>query len=730
MGCMNNHIWRVAVPTPLWTCFDYRAPAQAPDTPLVPGLRVRVPFGRREMIGVLIDIVDQSSVPHDKLKFIQEIIDKTPAMTPTVLKLYQWASDYYHHPLNSVIFSTLPKFLRQGKTCSPTWCLRYQITEAGAAALAQGIKRAPKQEALLTLLEEESQGLNPNQLKAFGRNVVNTLLEKHWMIETINDAIPAATIKESPLPLNQAQQDAVAAITQTSHFQTFLLSGITGSGKTEVYFQAMEPILSSGKQALVLVPEIVLTPQTIARFQKRFDTPIAVLHSGLSDGERMQAWMQANQGFARIIIGTRSAIFVPMKNPGIIILDEEHDTSFKQQSGFRYSARDLAVVRGQFENIPIVLGTATPSLESLYNVQRARYQKLSLPERAGAAKPPQVTVLDMRNKKLIAGMSALLIESIQTHLNNKGQILLFLNRRGYAPVLMCHQCGWSVHCPHCDANMTLHHASKRLHCHHCGSQQLAPRTCHKCKQTELIHVGVGTERLEQELKKQFPNHNILRVDRDSVSSKSGLKRTLQLAHDHADILIGTQMLAKGHHFPKLSLVAIIDADTGLFSMDFRATERLAQLLVQVSGRAGRVEKTGQVLIQTHHPDHPLLKTLLTQGYQGCGEALLKERQDAQLPPYTHFAIFRAQSPHTESAMKFLNHLKATLEKKQQNHVQILGPVPAPMEKKAGIYRAQLLFKSISRPQLQTFLKSIKQQITQNKNRGIQWSLDIDPQEML
>jgi primosomal protein N' (replication factor Y) len=520
-------------------------------------------------------------------------------------------------------------------------------------------------------------------------------------------------------------------------FGVFLVDGVTGSGKTEVYLSIIDEVLARGEQALVLVPEIGLTPQLVSRFEERFQqrlkNPIALLHSGLSDSERLNAWLMAKKGDASIDIGTRSAIFTPLLKPGVIILDEEHDPSYKQQDGFRYSARDVAVKRAQLESLPVVLGSATPSLESLENARQQRYQHLLLPERAGNANHPDVSVIDVRKQPMIDGLSSLLINAMKRHFQKGGQVLLFLNRRGYAPVLLCHDCGWVSKCKRCDAHMTLYHerGQRRLRCHHCGSERPADHQCPDCESSELHPVGSGTERLEETLTHQFPDIGITRIDRDTTRRKGAMQSLLDSVHEGTSrILVGTQMLAKGHHFPDVTLVGIVDIDQGLFSADFRATERMAQLIVQVSGRAGRAEKAGQVLIQTHHPDHPLLKVLLDEGYASFANAALDERRLAQLPPYRYFALLRAEATDGRLPMQFLQQARGLAEAFAGKDVQLLGPVPAPMEKRAGRIRAQLLLQSASRSALHNLLTPWLLQLESSKSgRKVRWSIDVDPQEM-
>ena len=657
-------ILQVAIPSLPWRSFDYLL-FNLENKILQPGIRLKVPFGRREKIGILLNVVTRSRVPLNKLKPVIEIIDDTSFISYSLLRLYRWASDYYHYPLGEIILGSLPYSFRQGRTTA-----------------------------------------------------------NEQMNELVQTILPS-------LKLNTYQQKAVNKVTESKEFQIFLLSGVTGSGKTEVYLRCIEKLIAQNKQALVLVPEIGLTPQTLKRFQEQFSIPIVVLHSSLTDKKRALSWTMAKTGVAKIVIGTRSAVFTPLLNAGIIIVDEEHDISFKQQSGFRYSARDLAIVRGQFENIPVLLGSATPSLESLHNVNQDRYQLLPLPNRAGNANLPHLTIIDLRNKKLIAGMSEDLLNAVEKHVRNKGQLLLFLNRRGYAPVLLCHGCGWVIHCDCCDARLTLHYFPKRLYCHYCGATKEIPSTCLKCRQRKLVDVGLGTEQLEVVLQQRFPDYGIVRIDRDSTRTKNSMEDKLSLIHNQkVSILIGTQMIAKGHHFAHLTLVAIIDADSSLYSSDFRATERMGQLLIQVAGRAGRViDYQGEVLIQTHQPDNPFLTTLLKEGYEAFAKALLKERQLVQLPPFIHLALLRAEAVKKNLPIEFLLKIKKLIVQDLKEKVELLGPIPAEMERKSGYYRYQLLFQSKSRKNLHNVLNKLISLI-ENQHKKVRWSLDIDPQEII
>ena len=540
-------------------------------------------------------------------------------------------------------------------------------------------------------------------------------------------------LAQAELPLNPEQRAAFEAV-RASHggFHCFLLAGVTGSGKTEVYLQLIRETLAAGRQALVLIPEINLGPQTLARFERRFNARIALLHSALTDRERLDAWLAARDGEADIVIGTRSALFTPLKRPGLIIVDEEHDASYKQQDGLRYHARDLALVRARLENVPILLGSATPALESLHNAQAGRYGLLRLTQRAGGAHPPKFIRLDVKSMPLDAGLSRPLQQAIGDTLAAGQQVLVFLNRRGFAPTLLCHDCGWISQCPRCDARMTVHQGSGELRCHHCDHRQRPPMNCPQCGKLDLRPLGAGTERAEERLRILFPNHPVLRIDRDSTSRKHAMRDLFATINSGEPcILVGTQMLAKGHHFPRVTLVAILDADGGLFSADFRASERMAQQIVQVAGRAGRAEEPGRVLIQTHLADHPLLVQLTEDGYFAFAEQALSERRAAGLPPFAHLALLRAEAHKPGQAEAFLDSAcsaaEQLLEQMGGPEVELLGPVPAPMERRAGKHRAQLLLQCMSRAPLHRLLTPWLQSLEQLPGgRQVRWSLDIDP----
>jgi primosomal protein N' (replication factor Y) len=537
--------------------------------------------------------------------------------------------------------------------------------------------------------------------------------------------------RPSDVALTEAQAECVAAIlSSAASFSAHLLYGVTGSGKTEVYLRVIAAAIARGGQALVLVPEIALTPQLVDRFRTRFSTGVVAVHSGLTGVERRDAWRSAHSGQARIIIGTRSAVFTSMPNLALIVVDEEHDGSYKQQEGFRYSARDLAVLRARSAGVPIVLGSATPSLETLENTATGRYAKHVLPQRPGAARAPHIRLVDLRKHAADQGLSTPALQAMQQHLGADGQIIVFLNRRGYAPSLFCNACGWVAPCAHCDARMTLHRRAQQLRCHHCGAHGAIPSMCGNCRQP-LHPVGQGTERVEETLQRLFPRAPLARLDRDTAGARGAVQTVLDRVHSgEARILVGTQMLTKGHHFPEVSLVVILNADQGLFAGDFRATERLAQTITQVAGRAGRGAKPGEVLIQTEFPEHPLLARLLTEGYDGFARSALDERREAGWPPYSRLALLRAEAKDSAGLEAFLQAAIGAGHPLHDASVKVLGPASALIARRADHYRAHLLVETGSRSTLQRFLTDWLPLVeTLPGPRGLRWSIDVDPLEV-
>jgi len=730
---------RIAISSPLRRCFDYLPPvAGDPAIWQQCGIRVKVPFGRgqQERVGIVVAIIDETAIAQHKLKYVSAVIDTKPIFSEVLLRWYQWVSDYYHHSLGDVLFTALPKLLREDNPLAGKTQRYWQLTEAGIFMESSDLKRAPKQQALLQILQLHPEGLTRDIL--FAHALIGAplkALQKKGYVECVEKALNTAAnegVTEPGLILNNEQAIAVSEICASlGQFKPYLLYGITGSGKTEVYLQVIAKVLAQGQQVLVLIPEISLTPQTAARFMQRFSYTTVILHSTLTDKERLESWYQAATGIARIIIGTRSAIFAPLPELGLIIVDEEHDTSFKQQEGLRYHARDIAIMRARYQQVPIVLGSATPVLESWFNARQSRYDLLSLTQRAGNAQPALIRLVDTRLHPLTDGLSSPTLEKIRTHLAAGRQVLVFLNRRGFSPTLMCYDCGHVAKCRHCDARVTVHLKQRRLICHHCGWQRGIYVNCEECKKSNLYPMGHGTERLEETLARLFIDKKVLRIDSDTVSNKNALTDILSQIHEgECDILLGTQMLAKGHHFPNVTLVVIIDADTGLFSADFRGTERLAQLVLQVAGRAGRALHAGEVIIQTRQAQHPLWQQLIHNDYGVLANNLLTERNNAGLPPCAHIALVRAEGKVLTQVMDFLQEIKRHAQQLGSQGVELLGPAPAPMEKRAGRFRAQLLVRSSQRGDLHGLLSPWIKQVEALKSASkVRWSVDVDPIEL-
>ena len=727
------NIVRVALAVPLPRFFDYLYP---PDlTPIVGG-RVLVPFGSQKRVGIVVDLPASSDVAKEKLKPIIDVLDAESLFNSTTWDWLAWSANYYRAALGDVLFQALPVKLRNGESAVKNDRTFWRITDLGKQALESGeLKRAKKQiEALNLLLTQDLEKGNNEISSAMwsalkGKDYVEEIIvpteQKSWQQALGNN--PLVNL-DNRLTLNKQQALAFSQLLFQEGFNVWLLEGVTGSGKTEIYLQYIEEVLKKGKQVLVLVPEIGLTPQTVRRFKARFNVEIDVLHSNLNDTQRLNVWERARTGQSAIVIGTRSALFTQFSDLGLIILDEEHDGSFKQQDGWRYHARDLGIVLAQKLNIPILLGSATPSLESVNNVQNGKYHHLVLSKRAGNATALHQFVIDLKHQRIQNGLSEPLLKRMQEHLEKGNQVLLFLNRRGFAPVLLCHECGWIDECHHCEKPYTYHQHQRVLRCHHCGAQKTVPMQCGHCGSTHLVTTGLGTEQLEETLKARFPQYNIARIDRDSTARKGKLEGYLEdIQQGKSQILIGTQMLAKGHHFPNVTLVALLNVDNALFSLDFRAEERLAQLYVQVAGRSGRAEKQGEVVLQTHYPDHPLLTTLLEKGYQAFAEETLKLRHNMGLPPFSFQALFKAQCRHSEEAENALSQLASFFYEQKIEGLQVLGPIPAPFSKKAGQYRWQLLLQHVSRKQLQAALSRYSPELI--KSSQVRLILDVDPLDL-
>ena len=720
-------VLRVALPVPLPRLFDYLPPAGAEANADWIGCRVRVPFGRGVQVGVVL-AAGPAQAARESLKAVIERLDEAALLPGELLATLAFCARYYHAPPGEVLATAVPVALRDGQPLPETAAYGWQLTAAGREALAG----RPGQGRPRRLLERLAAGPCPEDgLEDFeGWRVAARALARQGKAERLAwpaERVPAAGEVPGPA-LNPAQRAALEVLREDNGFRTILLEGVTGSGKTEVYLQAVLDCLAAGRQALVLVPEIGLTPQTLQRFRARLGVPVLALHSGLADGERARAWLAMARGEGQVLVGTRSAIFTPLPRAGLIVVDEEHDGSYKQQDGIRYHARDLALVRAQALGVPVLLGSATPSLESLHNALSKRYRLARLPQRAGGATPARVRVVDVRKRPLEHGLSAEAMAAIAACLARGEQALVFKNRRGYAPVLLCHDCGWSATCSRCDAAMTVHGAGRTLVCHHCGARGRRPLACPDCGGLGLQPQGIGTERLEEVLAARFPGERLLRIDRETTRRRGALEQQLASLGDGPCLLVGTQMLAKGHDLPRLTLVVVVGVDEGLHSADFRAGEKLAQLLVQVAGRAGRAQWPGEVLLQTHHPDHPLLGTLLAGGYPAVAALALAEREAAGFPPFTFLAMLRAEAIREGDVQEFLAQARAAFP--EGADVEATAPMPAPMARRAGRSRGQVLVTGRQRPALQSALTRWLPLLYELKSaRRVRWSIDVDPVDL-
>ena len=724
----DQTVWRCAVPTPLRRLFDY-LPPEGWSGDIEPGSRVRVPFGHRSLVAIVVSQAKTSDLPSTRLRHCAAVLDTKPLYGTSLKQLVQWTAEYYQHPVGEVWPLALSPGERRGHPERPLGSPGIKLTLRGCGLAPNTPHGAPKQAGLIDLLRADPLKLDAVRRLGFQRSVINALIEKD-LIETCEIVRPEPwQTKTAPLPANPEQQSVIDSVRSSlHHFQVHLLYGITGSGKTEVYLQTIATCLEQRRQALVLLPEIALTPQTLARFEARFDVPVIALHSGIGNAARDRAWAAARHGHAAIILGTRSTVFVPMNRLGLIVVDEEHDAAFIQQDGLRYSARDVAIKRAQLEGCNVLLGSATPSLESWHNAEKQRYQRHVLSQRAGSSQLPKQRLIDISGLELSAGLSAELISHIEQTLINGEQVLVFLNRRGFANALLCHDCGWSSDCPDCDARMTLHKHPPALHCHHCDRRNTLPHHCPNCGSKRLVGTGIGTQQTEAFLAERFATFPVVRVDSDTVTSKAAIPELIdQLASADPILMIGTQMLSKGHHFPHVTLVAVVDADALLFSPDFRGEERLLQLLTQVAGRAGRDHKPGQVIIQTRHPEHPLIRGL-DAPYHNLLSDLLRQRAQAQLPPYGALAVIRCDSHSKQEGLDFLRALKDETPPIEAHYI---GPLPAAMARRKNRYRSQLIITAKTRPALaHTVAALVSRAELGSRSRQLSWSVDIDPYETL
>ena len=732
---MSEDLVEVLVPIPLMEKFSYLPPKNNTSS-LKQGSRVLIPFGRRTLVGVIWGFVKKDPFDKRKYKYIKDVLDESPLLDANSISLAEWSSRYYHYPLGEIITYFFPPSIRKGKDAKFRESKYLELTSKGSFLQATDLSRAPSQQKLIELLKEKTE-ISLKSAQAFGISaaVINGLIEKGFIARFSRELSPYKKFENNNLlsskELNPEQSEAVNAINGAQNKNiTFLLDGITGSGKTEVYLQAIQEVIRQGRQALILIPEIGLAPQAEERFREYFGDRVMSFHSAKNDREKVDAWLGASRGLVDIIIGTRSSVFLPMKNLGIIVVDEEHDLSFKQMDKFRYSARDMALYRAKLEKVPVVLASATPSLETLKNAEEDKYKVLKLSKRATGASLPSFQAVDLRGKELFEGLSKELLEASQTELAQGNQVLIFLNRRGYAPSMICKVCGWISNCERCDALMTVHKNPLKLHCHHCEAQKPYPNKCQSCDSNDFLTYGFGTEKIEEFLQNYFPNIKTLRIDSDSTRKKERLNEYFsEIREGKPMILLGTQLLAKGHHFPDVTLVGIIDADSGLFSADFRGSERVAQLMTQVSGRAGRDKKPGRVILQSYCPDHPQIEEIITGSYDKFAKKLLGERKSLKIPPFSFQAKIFAESPKSLISRDFILNLlnQSKIDEKIRMNVRVIGPLPSVMEKKSGVYRWELSIFSKSRSNLHKYLDVMQSRLYDPKlSKQVRWSIDVDP----
>jgi len=734
---MTAPIIRVALDLPMEKLFDFLAPGAVKDDV---GRLAVVPFGPRKRAGIIVELAGFSEIPLEKLKPVFHIQRALPKFSAQDLLLFQFCRRYYHHPFGAVVLNALPPAMRATKPIIPTRTRIFAITEGGTAAWAGLPARAVAQRGILAALLAGP--LTAASLKSRHERAAATLtglMKKGWIALADAASIPAIAVPDrrgavQGPPLNPEQSNAVAAVSaKLGEFAPMLLSGITGSGKTEVYLCAIAAALGAGKQALILVPEINLTPQFLRRLSSRFpDARIVEQHSGLAEVPRMRGYIEAQSGEADIVVGTRLAVFTSMPRLGLIVVDEEHDASFKQQEGFRYSARDVAIFRASEVQCPVLLGSATPSLESILNAERGRFTKLALTERAiPGAQLPRIGFIDLNTERTEDGLSLALISAIDETVKRGEQALVFINRRGYSPALVCGQCGWMPDCTRCSARLVFHQRERRLKCHHCGHQERVAAKCRECGSHELVPAGQGTERIEIALRAKLPQARIARVDRDSTRRRGSAEKIFSAAADGGlDVLVGTQMLSKGHDLARITLIGVVNADGAMFSADFRAAERMVAQLMQVAGRAGRADLAGRVLIQTRFASHPLYAAVAAQDHAQFAAMALIERKQAHLPPFTFLSLLRAESKSREALDQFMTMAAGEAKILQPGRdVHVWDPIPATLARKAGFERQQLMVQADSRPAMQNFLTAWLPVVRSNELRTVKWSLDVDPQDV-
>ncbi len=731
MTASVGRVGRFALPLPLHQGFDYRIP---PGMPVQPGVRCRLPFGSGTKIGILLSLREEEG-DGAELKTVEACLDDSPLLSPAMLELARWAADYYLQPIGELLFLCLPKALRKGQPLPQIRVSLWRPLPADEEELRSLERRAPKQHALYRALLDEPQGMSAERLREhFGdwRGAMKGL-QARGLAETVTGSGLDWPRSEPEFPVLTDEQQAIVDDLgrRLDGFGSHLIQGVTGSGKTEVYLELMRRVIEAGRQVILLAPEIGLTPQLVERFRRRLGRPVLLSHSAQGVAERGRNWERFRQGVAPVLIGTRSALFSDCPDLGLIIVDEEHDASYRQQDGVRYHARDVAIRRAQQLDIPVILGSATPSSESLYNLRKPHARHYRLHQRVGGGQPPAIELVDTRQIRPVSGCSPRLLQALEQELEAGGQALLFLNRRGYAPVVLCHDCGWQARCHQCDARMTLHQSIERLVCHHCGAQRPMPVECPDCGAADIRHYGVGTEQLEQFLAGRF-DAPVIRVDRDTVSRAHSLEERLAPLRAGAPcILVGTQMLAKGHDYPNISLVGIIDADQALYSSFYRASERLVQTVLQVSGRAGRAERPGRALLQTAFPEHPLMQGLRRADYDALMEPILAERELLGFPPALRAITLQVDAPELEAAMNRLRELNQLLDEAGlPEGVRRIGPIPALMTRRIGRYRAQLSLLAPEVRLLRQALKPLMPQLLRPRNRrDSRLTIEVDPLDL-
>ncbi len=737
----SRFVVSVAVAVPLRKTFDYLpCPDWSSQEDYLIGARCVVPMGTRKMVGVITQVHSSPQIEISRLRPIDQILDQTALIPTSVLLLAQWISDYYHAPLGEVLINTLPPLLRkphkwdelQGKIATTLWL--------PSSSPSQPVK-GRKQQELWTILQRHPSGMKQQELKSLGFSSAQLKsLEAKQLISKSTLLLPPETTNSETCThpqLNHEQSAALEALLKNrQQFNTTVLEGVTGSGKTEVYLEWIHALLKETPtgQILVLIPEIALTPQTLRRFRQRFGNAVCVYHSGMNESERLLTWALTANGEARVTVATRSGITLPFQKLAGIIVDEEHDSSFKQQDGARYHTRDLALIRAQYFNCPVVLGSATPSFESLFNVKKSKYQHLKLTNRAIPTPLPKVHLIDTRSRPLEGGISPPLLLEIRQAVARGEQVLVFLNRRGFSPVVMCVDCGWLAECRSCDTRLTYHRHQQLLRCHHCDKAYRLPTKCPKCESANIKPIGAGTERTEDYLEAAFPDTPVIRIDRDTIQTKGSLdERLAPISRGDPCLIVGTQMLAKGHDFPNLSTVAILNADGGLFSSDFRSTEKTAQLLIQVAGRAGRRETEGRVFIQTHFTDHPLLQAIVKHDYSSIYESEMSLRKQGHFPPVYAMALIRGEGRSLEQTMQALWKVRDSMETGFIEPPEIHGPFPAVIQKKQNRFHGLLWCLADDKAQLRRFLKNWLEHTENHKTKlpsGFRWHLDVDPLETL